>query len=99
MEYHTELHRIMQSFRHFSGDNSITQPFKNEFIPYHLIISKHKCHKICVSCFVPALYSVKLAFSMTFEHLYHRFVFKGDTKSPQFFNQLFKGVLHEGLND
>jgi hypothetical protein len=25
--------------------------------------------------------------------------FKGDTKSPHFFNQLFKNVLHEKLND
>jgi hypothetical protein len=48
-------------------------------------------------CFC-SIYSLKLAFSMTLEYVHHRF-FKGGTKSPQFFNQLFKSVLHEKLND
>jgi hypothetical protein len=88
----------MQSFRHFSGDIALspnTQPFKTKFIPYHLIISKHK------------YYVIKFMFHVLFLHLrflWHLIIcitefFKGDTKSSQFFNQLFKSVLHEKLND
>jgi hypothetical protein len=57
------------------------------------------CHKIYVSCFVSALYSLKLAFSMTFKHLHHRFFLMVTQNHPNFFNKLFKNVLHEKLND
>jgi hypothetical protein len=77
-----------------------TQPFKNKFIPYHLIISKHKYHVI--KYMFHALFLHYILWSLRF--LWHLStcitnVFKGGTKSSQFFNQLFKIVFHEKLND
>jgi hypothetical protein len=68
-----------------------TQPFKSKFIPYYLIISKHK------------YYVMEFMFHVLFcgacGLLYITNLFKRDTKSLQFFNQLFKNMLHEKLND
>jgi hypothetical protein len=83
---------MMQTFRHFFGVGVIApSPNKtNKFVPYHLIITKGKCYVIKLYTFYEfcsALYSVKLEFSVTFEHLHLREMFLGDTESSQFFNQ------------
>jgi hypothetical protein len=77
-----------------------TQHFKSKFIPYHLIISKHKYyvmkfmfHFLFLHCILWSLrFLWRLSICIT-DFLKH------DTKSPQFFNQLFRSVLHEKLND
>jgi hypothetical protein len=96
MEYHFEKKtenciiarkRMMQSFRNFADDSSITlHSTLQKYIHSHLIISKHKYYVIKFMFHVLFLqytpWSVR--FSLTFEHLHYRF-FKTVTQNhPNF---------------
>ena len=88
----------MQSFCHFFLMNTPSTNKTNKFIPYHLIISKTKYHRIKRYIFHDLLMHFSFCDVRVFYDVWVLRHISMDAKSTQYFNQ-WKSLLHEKLND